>query len=140
MNISSTWSDKDFIFDRMQLDSYIKDNRLYLEKLDLVGKDLTFSGDGEVDLQSEEIDLILFAQGHGLTAIEPSVLQSFTYALGRAVVKMEVKGNIYEPDVTVKTLPVIEYRSDSYRCWYCGLYFGRKTCRLHTDSWPMGRQ
>ena len=99
---------KDFAFDRMFADSYIKDSRVYLEHLDLVGEALTFGGSGWIDLQNQDVDLTLFVRGRRLAAAEPSILQSLTEGLGLAVVRMDVTGNLYDPQVTTTTLPVLK--------------------------------
>ena len=98
-----------FAFDRMFVDSYIKNDRLFLKQVDLAGKDLAFTGSGWMDLQSRNVDLVLFARGHHrLATAEPSVLQSLAEGLGGVVVRMEITGNVYDPQVETKTLPVIE--------------------------------
>jgi hypothetical protein len=99
---------KDFAFEQMLVDSYIKHNRLFLEQLDLSGKAIAFNGSGWIDLQSRNADLVLFARGRRLATSEPSILQSLTEGLGHAVVRMEVTGNVYDPQVTTTTLPVIK--------------------------------
>ncbi|MBA7697022.1 hypothetical protein ES703_105680 [subsurface metagenome] len=98
-----------FAFDRMLVDSYIKNDRLFFRQVDLAGKDLAFTGSGWMDLQSRNVDLILFARGHHrLATAEPSVLQSLAEGLSGAVVRMEVTGNFYDPQVETRTLPVIK--------------------------------
>ncbi len=109
---------KDFIFERMFVDSYIKDNRLFFEKFDLSGKALSFSGSGSMDLKSRDVDLTLTVRGKRLADAEPSVLQSLAESIGSGVVRMEVTGSAYDPQVEIKTLPVIE---DSLQI------FGKKT-------------
>ncbi len=99
---------KDFAFEQMLVDSYIKHDRLFLEQLDLSGKALAFNGSGRIDLQSRDADLVLFARGRRLATAEPSILQSLTEGLGHGVVRMEVTGNVYDPSVTTTPLPVIK--------------------------------
>ncbi len=99
---------KDFAFGQMLVDSYIKHNGLFLEQLDLSGEALAFNGSGWMDLQSHNVDLVLFARGRRLATAEPSILQSLTEGLGCAVVRMEVTGNVYDPQVTTTTLPVVK--------------------------------
>jgi len=99
---------RDFAFQQMLVDSYIKDNRLSIEKFDLSGEALAFKGTGGLDLQTEDINLTLTARGERLATAEPSVLQSLTDVLGTGVVRMEVTGNVYDPRVEIKTLPVIK--------------------------------
>ncbi|UCE99216.1 MAG: hypothetical protein JSV82_08610 [Planctomycetota bacterium] len=98
----------DYAFQRMLVDSYIKDDRLFLEKFDLSGESLAFKGTGYLDLQSRDVDLTLTARGDRLATAEPSVLQSLTDALGTAVVRLEVTGSVYDPHVETKTLPVFQ--------------------------------
>jgi len=98
---------KHFAFDRMFVDSYIKHNGLFVEKLDLSGQAIAFHGSGWMDLQSHDVDLTLTARGRRLATDDPSVLQSLTEGLGQAVVRMEVTGDFYDPEIATKTLPVI---------------------------------
>ena len=99
---------KDFVFDRMLVDSYIMHNKLFFEKFDLAGESVAFNGSGWMDLQTHNVDLTLFARGSRIATAEPSVLQALTEALGIAVVRMEVTGNVYDPQVETRTLPVIK--------------------------------
>ncbi|MCK4752219.1 MAG: AsmA-like C-terminal domain-containing protein [Planctomycetes bacterium] len=99
----------DFAFKQMLVDSYIKHNKLFVRKVDLSGKSLAFNGSGWVDLQNQKIDLSLTARSHRrLASDEPSVLGSLTEGLGHAVVRLDVTGSFYEPEVKTKTLPVIK--------------------------------
>ena len=99
---------KDFAFNQMFVDSYIKDNGLFIEKLDLSGQGIAFYGSGWMDLASRNIDLTLTARGRRLATDDPSILQSLTEGLGQAVVRMDVTGNLNDPVIKTKALPVIE--------------------------------
>ncbi len=99
---------EDFAFEQMLVDSYIKHNRLFLEQFDLSGEAIAFNGSGWIDLQSRNVDLVLFARSRRLVTAEPSILHSLTEGLGHAVVRMEVTGNVYDPQITTTTLPVIK--------------------------------
>ena len=98
---------KDFAFDQMFVDSYIRRNDLLVKKLDLSGQAVAFYGSGMMDLKTRNVDLVLTARGRRLATDDPSVWQSLTEGLGRAVIKMEVTGDFYDPDVQTKALPVI---------------------------------
>ncbi len=98
---------KDFAFDQMFVDSYIRRNDLLVKKLDLSGQAVAFYGSGLMDLKTRNVDLVLTARGRRLATDDPSVWQSLTEGLGRAVIKMKVTGDIYDPDVKTETLPVI---------------------------------
>jgi hypothetical protein len=98
----------DFAFDQMVVDSYVEGKKLYFEDLDLSGEALAFKGSGWMDLESENVDMVLFARGERLAAAEPSVLQSLTEGVGQALVQMELTGNFNDPKVTTTTLPVLK--------------------------------
>ncbi|MBW8040164.1 MAG: hypothetical protein FVQ85_09220 [Planctomycetes bacterium] len=99
---------KDSIFERMLIDSYIKNGRVLFEKFDLAGQAIAFSGSGFMDLKTRDVDLTLTARGKRLADAEPSVLQSLAEGLGGGIVRMEVTGNAYDPKIEIKTLPVIK--------------------------------
>jgi hypothetical protein len=98
---------KDYAFDQMFVDSYIRRDDLLVKKLDISGQDVAFYGSGLMDLKTRDVDLVLTARGRRLATDDPSVWQSLTEGLGRAVIKMEVTGDFYDPDVQTKALPVI---------------------------------
>jgi len=52
--------------------------------------------------------LNLTARGRRLVGNEPTFLGSLTESLGQAVVRIEVTGNINDPKVETKTLPVVK--------------------------------
>ncbi|MCK4858941.1 MAG: hypothetical protein KAS87_00085, partial [Candidatus Omnitrophica bacterium] len=81
---------------------------VFFEKFDLSGEAIAFNGSGWMDLQTRDVDLSLTVRGRRLAAAEPSILQSLAEGLGGGVVRMEVSGNAYDPQVEIKTLPVIK--------------------------------
>ncbi|MHC4726311.1 MAG: hypothetical protein ACYS17_03715 [Planctomycetota bacterium] len=97
---------QDFAFDQMFVDSFIRRDELLVKKLDLSGQAVAFYGSGLMDLKTRNVDLHLTARGRRLATDEPSIFQSLTEGLGRAVIKMEVTGDFYDPDVQTKALPV----------------------------------
>ena len=99
---------QDYAFDRMIVDAYIRREGLFVRNLDLSGQDVAFSGSGRMDMRESTVDLILTARGRRLAMDDPSVLQSLTEGLGRAVVRLSVTGDFHDPKVRTETLPVIE--------------------------------
>ena len=97
----------DYAFDQMTVDAYIQDNRMFFRQFDLSGKSLAIDGSGWLDLKTDNINLTLTARGRRLATASPSILQSLTEGLGRAVMRVEVKGQANDPQVTTKPLPVI---------------------------------
>jgi len=98
----------DYTFEKMLIDSYLRRNKLLIEKFDMSGRNIAFAGSGTMDLRSGTVDLSLTARGKRIAAAEPTVLQSLTEGLGGAVVRMEVTGKADDPQVSTKALPVIE--------------------------------
>ena len=101
-------SPEDYAFDQMLIDSYIENKKLNLEKINLSGKTLAFSGSGSVDLDSRDINVVLTARGKHLGETKPSILQSLTDAISLAVVRIDVTGDFYDPKVETTTLPVLK--------------------------------
>ncbi len=99
---------KDYAFDQMFVDSYIRGDNMFVEKLDLSGQSHAFNGSGRINLQNKDINLTLTARGRRSINDSPSFLQSLTEGLSRAVVRMEITGSFNDPIITTKTLPVIE--------------------------------
>jgi hypothetical protein len=108
LNVLKLTEPKDFAFDRMLVDSYINHDKLFFEQFDLSGKSLAFNGTGWLNLKTEDVDLTLTARGRRLATAEPSVWQSLTEDIGRAVVRMDVTGNVYDPQVKTPAFPVIK--------------------------------
>jgi len=61
-----------------------------------------------MSLKNANINLNLTARGRRLVGNEPTFLGSLTESLGRAVVRIEVTGNVNDPKVETKTLPVVK--------------------------------
>ncbi len=108
LNVLKLTEPTDYAFDQMFVDSYIRQNSLLVEKLDLSGRSVAFYGSGQMDLPTQNIDLTLTARGQRLATDDPSLWQSLTEGLGRGVVRMNVTGSFHDPTVTTQTLPVIE--------------------------------
>jgi hypothetical protein len=97
----------DFAFDQMLVDSYIRGSSLSVRTLDLVGRAHAFSGSGQLDLDSLDVNLRLTARGQRPATDDPSILQSLTEGLGQGVVRIDIAGDLHEPKITTETLPVI---------------------------------
>jgi hypothetical protein len=108
LNVLQLAVPEDFAFDRMTVDSYLKDEQVLIRYVGLTGSKAAFSGSGWIDLQSDEISLILYAGDSRATGTKYPVLQSFTTSLGYAVVRIEVSGKYYDPQIITQALPVIQ--------------------------------
>jgi len=99
---------ENYAFDRMYVDSFIQRNSLFVRKLDLSGRNIAFYGSGTMDLKSRNVNMALTSRGKRLATDDPSILQSLTEGLGQGMVRMDVTGDLYDPKITTKTMPVIE--------------------------------
>jgi hypothetical protein len=98
----------DYAFDQMTVDAYIQDNKMFIRQLDLSGKSVAFYGSGWLDLKTDDIKMTLTARGRRLAPANPSIWQSLTEGLSRAVMRVEVKGKISDPQIKTMPLPVIK--------------------------------
>lgn len=99
---------KDYAFDQMIVDSYIKGDNLHFAEIDVSGSALAFTGTGNLNLETENIELVLNGRGKRSAMTKPKGLASLTEGLSQAVLRIEVDGNVYDPKVKTKTLPIIK--------------------------------
>lgn len=99
---------KDFAFEQMLVDSYIKADQLLLNHIDLSGEALAFNGSGRLNLKNQNIDVTLTARGERIANVEPSIFQSLTEGLGEGVVRIDVTGNFNNPEIKTKALPALK--------------------------------
>ena len=97
----------DFMFSDMTVDSYLRNNDLVFENVYMSGKSLVLKGEGKLDLKANNVDLD-FAAFSGQKHIEPDLLGSLARGLGKAVITVEVHGNIEDPKITTTPLPVFK--------------------------------
>ncbi|MHC4509359.1 MAG: translocation/assembly module TamB domain-containing protein [Planctomycetota bacterium] len=57
LNVLKLTEPTDYAFDQMFVDSYVRHNNLLVKKLDLSGRSVAFYGSGQMDLQSQNVDL-----------------------------------------------------------------------------------
>ncbi len=98
---------EEFAFEQMVVDAFLRDEEAMIEEIDMWGRALAFEGLGFFELEDENVSIVLTARGRRVAEAEPSVLQSLPESLGRGVVRIKVSGDIYNPKVEVKTLPVL---------------------------------
>ena len=98
---------RDHAFDNMLIDSYIQDDELLIETLDMSGNAIALQGSGTLHLPTGQLALALIARGKRLSLKEPSVLQSLTEELMGAVVQVEFTGHFSNPEFTTKALPLL---------------------------------
>ena len=98
----------DYAFERMLVDAYLEGERVNFENFDLSGDSVAFTGAGVLNLKNQQVDLKLTARGKRLAGSEPGLFQSLREGISSGVVRLDVSGDIYDPKVKTKTLPVLE--------------------------------
>lgn len=101
----------DHAFERLQVDSYIRDEVLFIETLDIAGNAIALQGSGNLHLPTGQLNLAMIARGQRgkrISVNEPSVLQSLTEGLMGAVVQVEFTGHFSNPEFTTRALPLLE--------------------------------
>lgn len=94
-------------FSRMRLDAFLEGDRVLLERVDLLGQAVSMRGRGNLILSTRQINADFAATLMGLKR-EPTLLQSLAIGLGPAFVKVEVRGNLSDPKITTRPLPMVK--------------------------------
>jgi hypothetical protein len=81
----------DFKFNDLTVDAYIRGKKLFFEKLYISGKGIVLQGKGNLDLESDIVDLDFTASGRKITS-NPSMLESLAKSLGPTMVKVKIYG------------------------------------------------
>ena len=93
----------DYAFETMTVNSFIQNDTLHIEQLDLAGESVAFNGSGTIDLPTEALDLLLLAR----SSSNPSPLESLTDGLFGTVMRIGVKGMLDDPEIKTH-MPVLE--------------------------------
>jgi hypothetical protein len=96
----------DFIFSGMTVEAYLKEREIIFEQVYMSGKSMVLQGNGQLDLENNDVDLDFIASGKRVTS-EPSFLESLAKGLGSAVVKVEVHGDVEQPNIET-TMPLFK--------------------------------
>lgn len=88
----------------LKVDSYIQANTLELRDVEMLLPIMMLKGKGNIDLNSEQIDLTLTAHGFNIDLIgELSRLLWFD-AIGKAIAKVQINGDLWLPNIEITTL------------------------------------
>ncbi len=97
----------DFIFSDMTIDSYLRNDTLIFENVYMSGKSLALKGTGKLDLKKNDVDLE-FVAFSGQRYVEPDLFDSLRRSLGKALMTVEVHGDIENPQIITTPLPVFK--------------------------------
>ncbi len=99
-------SPTDYIFDSIDMEAYLKGTDVIFEKVSMAGQSTAMEGHGRLDLTdfTVNMDFTVVAKHIGL---EPSFLESLVDALGGAMVKVKIRGDVDDPTITTEALPAV---------------------------------
>ena len=95
----------DYVFNRVDADAYLQGDKLVIERVYMVGPALVMEGRGQLDTERMRVSLV-FTVGRTVGP-ESSFIQSLATALGSAMVRVEVNGDIDEPQIATDALPLM---------------------------------
>lgn len=97
----------DYVFDRMEIETFLRGQTVLIDRIRISGRPFVFHGDGRFDLATNRIEMDLFALG-GAMGVEPILLDSLLRGLGAAFWKIEVRGDLREPEIRTISLPILQ--------------------------------
>jgi hypothetical protein len=102
---------KDYVFNRMEMVAFIRGDEVVFDRLRILGRPFVFHGDGRVNLETNHIKMDMVALG-GLAGVEPMILDSLLRGLGSAFWKIEIRGDLREPEIRTISLPILQFPLD----------------------------
>jgi len=105
---------ENFVFNEIELAADIRASELIFERVRMVGSPMVFHGKGTVDLKSRQITMELASWDRVLRG-EDTVLDMLFRGIGSALWKVEIQGDLDEPDVNAVFLSVLKQPLDVFR-------------------------
>ena len=105
---------KDYVFNRMELDTFIRGDEAVLDRIRIVGRPFVFHGDGRLNLKTYRVAVDLVALG-GLAGTETVILDSLLRGLGSAFWKIEIRDDMRDPTIRTISLPILQLPLDLLR-------------------------
>jgi hypothetical protein len=103
----------EYIFSEVQAEAYIRQSEIIIETVRMVGKPLVFRGKGKVDLERKTIEMDWVAYDR-LLGSEDTILDLLARGIGSAIWKVEVRGDMKEPQVNAVFLSVLKQPLDIF--------------------------
>lgn len=103
----------EYIFSEVQAEAYIRPQEIIIETVRMVGKPLVFRGKGKVDLQQKTIEMDWVGYDR-LLGSEDTILDLLARGIGSAIWKVEVRGDVKEPQVNAVFLSVLKQPLDIF--------------------------
>lgn len=98
---------KDLAFDNAKIEAVIKGSTIYITLFDLYGPTASLRGTGTYEPANDKININFV--GYSAAGKEnPNFLESLTASLGAAFLKVEVTGELENPNIKVEPLPILK--------------------------------
>jgi hypothetical protein len=95
-------------FDEAHVRFAIHGPRLEITRLDLLGNAISFGGKGLLNMETNEIDMDLYAVWARVVQWSPPVIRDLWPALGKSLLKIKMKGKIgQEPRFEKRLIPAV---------------------------------
>jgi len=98
---------ENFVFSEIELAADIRASELIFDRVRMVGDPMVFHGKGTVDLKSRQIAMEL-ASWDRMVQGEDNVLDMLFRGIGSALWKVEIQGDLDEPNVNAVYLSVLK--------------------------------
>lgn len=105
---------ENFVFKEIDLAADVRGSELIFDRVRMVGDPLVFHGNGTVDLKSRQIAMEL-ASWDRMVQGEDNVLDMLFRGIGSALWKVEIQGDLDEPNVNAVFLSVLKQPLDVFK-------------------------
>ena len=102
------FSQKKFDFEKITLDSYLKNQQLQISRLDIIGPSVALRGQGNFDIDKKDINIKFNGYSAPGNDDEPGFLGSLTAGIAPAFLKVDMTGSLENPQVTVTPMPIFK--------------------------------
>ncbi|AQT67062.1 putative protein involved in outer membrane biogenesis [Anaerohalosphaera lusitana] len=97
----------DYVFDRVSVDSYLRDDVMVFEEVLMIGEANVLRGRGSLAMDTQRVDLTFTAFGTDVKE-DPSMMESLARGLGGAIARVDVRGKLEDPEIETETFPVLK--------------------------------
>ena len=105
---------EEYVFSEFQAEAFIRESQLIIEDIRMVGKPLVFRGKGKLDLIQKQIEMDWVAFDR-LMGKEDTILDLLARGIGSAIWKVEVRGDMNDPQIKAVFLSVLKQPLDIFK-------------------------
>ncbi len=104
----------EFVFSEVEFTALVRGRELIIEDVRMAGKPLVFRGKGKLDWEQKQIQMDLVAFDR-LLGKEDTILDLLARGFGAAIWKVEIRGDINQPQVDAVYLSVLKQPLDLFK-------------------------